>query len=158
MQPLDLWRCRPPGRHHLGRALDADDRRLWPSLLDQSGDVAGASPEVGGASNRDIRHAHQQVDRRSQPVSGKFQILLRIPYHCRDLVLIFFFIFSLRRLYSCNRPGAARADSTEHDIWQRNEISSIRNGWEHKEGLRTWTSSSSPGLQSSAEPAPGLAG
>jgi hypothetical protein len=31
--------------------------------------------------HREVRNAHQEIDRRPQPVAGEFQILLRIPNH-----------------------------------------------------------------------------
>src|SRR5260370_26089968 len=81
MDPSDLgWRVFS-GSDHFDRAFNADDNGVRPSLLDQLGDVAGPGAKVGNAPDREIRNPHQKIDRGSKSVPGKFQILLRIPYH-----------------------------------------------------------------------------
>ena len=75
-------RARPcAGGDHFGRALDAGDDGIRPSLLQKLADIARACAEIGDAADREIRHAHQQIDRGPQPVAGEFQILLRVPHH-----------------------------------------------------------------------------
>ena len=71
MQPFDLGRGLLSGGDHFGRAFDADDNGVRPSFLDQFGDVAGAGAEVGNAADREIRNAHQEIDRGPQSDARK---------------------------------------------------------------------------------------
>ena len=81
MQPFDIRSRFLSGGDHFGRTFHADHDGLRPSLLDQFGDVARPGAKVGYAPHREIRNPHQQVHRWSQSMTGKLQILLRIPYH-----------------------------------------------------------------------------
>ena len=81
MQPFDVGRSLASGSHHFSRAFNADDSSVRPSIFDQSGDVAGAGAKIGNPADLKIRNAHQKIDGGPQSMSGKFQILLRIPYH-----------------------------------------------------------------------------
>ena len=90
---------------HLRRAIDAGDAGIGPATAQYPRDVAGAATQVDHGPRMFDWNTRDQIQRRTQALSGETRVLLRIPAHVP---------FLLRR--RARRNGVATASAAAHIV------------------------------------------